>query len=130
VRSFTGPVFPTGQATTVGHLSSLGQFNDRGRLHIAPSLAGSTHMTMTNAVANTDARKNKVDNHLIANLTAELDRVKADLADELDRVNAETERLRTLNASHRGDQLKPVNAPAIGAARQLIEHLQKSVGQL
>jgi hypothetical protein len=85
---------------------------------------------MTNAVANPDARKNKVDNHLIANLTAELDRVKADLADELDRVNAETERLRALNASHHGDHLIPVNAPAIGAARQLIEHLRKSVRQL
>lgn len=82
---------------------------------------------MTNAVTNTNGRKYKVDNQLIANLTAELDRVKADLADELDRVNAEIERLRAFNASHHGDQLKP--APAIGAARQLIEHLRKSVGQ-
>ncbi len=82
-------------------------------------------------VANSDAKKNKVSvDRLIANLKAELDRVKADLADELGRVNAETERLRAFNTSNHCAQLAPANAPAIGAARQLIEHLRKSVRQL
>jgi hypothetical protein len=34
-------------------------------------------------------------------LKAELDRVKAELMDELDKVNADAEKLRALNFSHR-----------------------------
>ena len=83
-----------------------------------------------NIVANTDGKKTEI-NQLIE-LKAELDRVKADLADELDRVNAETERLRAFNASQHCDQRAPATVPATasGTARQLIEHLRDSVRQL
>jgi hypothetical protein len=50
-------------------------------------------------VANTDGKKTEV-NQLIE-LRAELNRVKADLKDELDKVNADAERLRAFNVSHR-----------------------------
>ncbi|HET7384147.1 MAG TPA: hypothetical protein VFJ59_16350 [Pseudolabrys sp.] len=53
----------------------------------------------TNIVANTDGKKTEV-NQLIE-LRAELNRVKADLMDELDKVNADAERLRAFNVSHR-----------------------------
>ncbi len=52
-----------------------------------------------NFVANTDGKKTEV-NQLIE-LRAELDRVMADLKDELDKVNADAERLRAFNVSHR-----------------------------
>jgi len=66
----------------------------------ASTLAGSTHMASSmNIVANTDGKKTEV-NQLIE-LRAELNRVKADLKDELDKVNADTERLRAFNVSHR-----------------------------
>ena len=52
-----------------------------------------------NIVANTDGKKTEV-NQLIE-LRAELNRVKADLMDELDKVNADAERLRAFNVSHR-----------------------------
>jgi hypothetical protein len=55
----------------------------------------------TNIVANTDSKKTEVNNQLIENLKAELSRVKADLRDELDKVNADAERLRAFNVSHR-----------------------------
>jgi hypothetical protein len=55
----------------------------------------------TNIVANTDSKKTEVNNQLIENLRAELSRVKADLKDELDKVNADAERLRAFNVSHR-----------------------------
>jgi hypothetical protein len=55
----------------------------------------------TNIVANTDSKKTEVNNQLIENLRAELSRVKADLRDELDKVNADAERLRAFNVSHR-----------------------------
>ena len=55
----------------------------------------------TNIVANTDSKKTEVNNQLIENLRAELSRVKADLKDELDKVNADAERLRACNVSHR-----------------------------
>jgi hypothetical protein len=38
---------------------------------------------------------------VVENLRAELSRVKADLKDELDKVNADAERLRAFNVSHR-----------------------------
>lgn len=66
----------------------------------ASTLAGNTHMTAsTNIVANTDRKKTEV-NQLIE-LTAELNRVKAELKDELDKVNADAEKLRALNVSRR-----------------------------
>ncbi len=66
----------------------------------ASILAGNTHMAASiNIVANTDRKKTEV-NQLIE-LMAELNRVKADLKDELDKVNADAERLRALNVSHR-----------------------------
>jgi hypothetical protein len=66
----------------------------------ASILAGNTHMAASiNVVANTDGKKTEV-NQLIE-LMAELNRVKADLKDELDKVNADAERLRALNVSHR-----------------------------
>ena len=66
----------------------------------ASILAGNTHMAASmNTVANTDGKKTEV-NQLIE-LMAELNRVKADLKDELDKVNADAERLRALNVSHR-----------------------------
>jgi cation transport ATPase len=66
----------------------------------ASILAGNTHMAASiNIVANTDGKKTEV-NQLIE-LIAELNRVKADLKDELDKVNADAERLRALNVSHR-----------------------------
>ena len=52
-----------------------------------------------NIVANTDGKKTEL-NQLIE-LRAELNRVKADLKDELDKVNADAERLRAFNVSHR-----------------------------
>ena len=52
-----------------------------------------------NIVANTDGKKTEI-NQLIE-LKAELNRVKADLMDELDKVNADAERLRAFNGSHR-----------------------------
>ncbi len=52
-----------------------------------------------NIVANADGKKTEV-NQLIE-LRAELARVKADLMDELDKVNADAEKLRALNVSHR-----------------------------
>ena len=52
-----------------------------------------------NIVADADGRKTEV-NQLIE-LRAELARVKADLMDELDKVNADAEKLRALNVSHR-----------------------------
>jgi hypothetical protein len=55
----------------------------------------------TNIVAKTDGKKTEVNNQLIENLRAELSRVKADLSDELDKVNADAERLRAFNVSHR-----------------------------
>ena len=55
----------------------------------------------TNIVANTDSKKTEVNNQPIENLRAELSRVKADLKDELDKVNADAERLRVFNVSHR-----------------------------
>jgi len=66
----------------------------------ASILANKTHMAASiNIVANTDGKKTEV-NQLIE-LMAELNRVKADLKDELDKVNADAERLRALNVSHR-----------------------------
>jgi len=52
-----------------------------------------------NIVADADGRKTEV-NPLIE-LRAEFARVKADLMDELDKVNADAEKLRALNVSHR-----------------------------
>ena len=52
-----------------------------------------------NIVADTDGKKTEI-NQLIE-LRAELNRVKADLTDELDKVNADAERLRAFNVSHR-----------------------------
>jgi DNA repair ATPase RecN len=53
-----------------------------------------------NIVANIDGKKTEV-NQLIELMRAELSRVKADLKDELDKVNADPERLRAFNGSHR-----------------------------
>jgi hypothetical protein len=67
----------------------------------ASTLAGNTHMAASmNIVANTDGKKTEV-NQLIELMRADLNRVKADLMDELDKVNADAERLRALNVSHR-----------------------------
>ena len=67
----------------------------------ASNLAGNTHMAASmNTVANTDGKKTEV-NQLIELMRAELNRVKADLKDELDKVNADAERLRAFNVSHR-----------------------------
>jgi hypothetical protein len=63
----------------------------------ASTLAGNTHMAAS--MKNTDGKKTEV-NQLIE-LRAELNRVKADLKDELDKVNADAERLRAFNVSHR-----------------------------
>jgi hypothetical protein len=52
-----------------------------------------------NIVANSDAKKTEVDQ--LIELRAELNRAKADLKDELDKVNADAERLRAFNVSHR-----------------------------
>ena len=66
------------------------------------TFSGNTHMAAsTKIVANTDGKKTEVNNQLIENLRAELSRVKADLKDELDKVNADAERLRAFNVSHR-----------------------------
>ena len=54
-----------------------------------------------NIVANTDGKKTEANQNQLIELRAELDRVKADLMDELDKVNADTERLRAFNVSHR-----------------------------
>ena len=51
-----------------------------------------------NIVANTDGKKTE---KLIELMRAELNKVKADLKDELDKVNADAEKLRALNVSHR-----------------------------
>jgi hypothetical protein len=65
------------------------------------TLAGNTHMAASmNIVANTDGKKTEV-NQLIELMRAELNKVKADLMDELDKVNADAEKLRALNVSHR-----------------------------
>ena len=65
------------------------------------TLAGNTHMAASmNIIANTDGKKTKV-NQLIELMRAELNKVKADLKDELDKVNADAEKLRALNVSHR-----------------------------
>jgi hypothetical protein len=56
---------------------------------------------MAEVVANADGRKATVSQQLIDTLKAELNKVKADLADELDRVNADAESLRAFNVSHR-----------------------------
>ncbi len=46
-------------------------------------------------VANTDAKKNKVDvNQLIADLRAELDKMTGDLQDEIDKPLTDAEKLR------------------------------------
>ncbi len=61
-------------------------------------------------VANTDDKKNKVDvNHLIADLRAELDKMKGDLEDELDKVLSDAEKLRADNLAHRKALPKAVN---------------------
>jgi hypothetical protein len=54
-----------------------------------------------NIVANTDGKKTEVNQNQLIELRAELDRVKADLMDELDKVNADAEKLRAVNVSHR-----------------------------
>ena len=65
----------------------------------------------TNNVANTNGKKTDVNNQLIENLKAELNRVKTDLKDERDKVNGDAERLRAFNVSHRyvlrGERLRP-----------------------
>jgi hypothetical protein len=53
-----------------------------------------------NIVANADGKKTEV-NQLIELMRAEVNRTKADLQDELDKVNADAEKLRALNVSHR-----------------------------
>ena len=50
----------------------------------------------TNIVANAEGNKLEANKRLIDNLKAELNKVKADLADELDRVKAEINRLSAL----------------------------------
>ena len=68
----------------------------------ACTLTGNTHMAASmNIVANTDGKKTEVNHNQLIELTAELARVKADLMDELDKVNADAEKLRALNVSHR-----------------------------
>ncbi len=49
---------------------------------------------MAEIATNDDGRKATVSQQLINNLKAELNKVKADLADELDRLNADAEKLR------------------------------------
>lgn len=51
----------------------------------------------TNIVANTEGNKLEANAQLIDNLKAELNKVKAELADELDRVNADISRLSALS---------------------------------
>ena len=53
-----------------------------------------------NIIVNTDSKKADVDQP-IELMRAELNKVKADLKDELDKVNADAEKLRALNVSHR-----------------------------
>ncbi len=79
---------------------------------------------MAEIATNGDGRKATVSQQLINNLKAELNKVKADLADELDRLNADAEKLRAFNASHRHHQQAPTETPAAGTARQLINHLK------
>jgi hypothetical protein len=50
----------------------------------------------TNIVASAEGNMLEANERLIDNLKAELNKVKADLADELDRVKAETNRLSAL----------------------------------
>ena len=65
----------------------------------AVHLAGNTHMAAPmSIIANTDGKKTE---ELIELMRAELNRVKADLKDELDKVNADAEKLRSLNVSQR-----------------------------
>ena len=51
----------------------------------------------TNIVANAEGNKVEANGRLIDNLKAELNKVKAELADELDRVNADINRLSALS---------------------------------
>ena len=51
----------------------------------------------TNIVANAEGNKVEANARLIDNLKAELNKVKAELADELDRVNADINRLSALS---------------------------------
>jgi hypothetical protein len=55
----------------------------------------------TNIVANAEGNKLEANKRLIDNLKAELNKVKADLADELDRVKAEINRLSALKQTVR-----------------------------
>jgi hypothetical protein len=50
-----------------------------------------------NIVANAEGNKVEANGRLIDNLKAELNKVKAELADELDRVNADINRLSALS---------------------------------
>jgi hypothetical protein len=61
-----------------------------------PTLAGNTYMAASMNI--TDSKKT---DQLIELMRDELSRVKADLKDELDKVNADAERLRAFNVSHR-----------------------------
>ena len=61
----------------------------------ASTLTGSTHMAASmNIVPNTEIKQ-------LIELRAEIKKVKADLMDELDKVNADAEKLRAFNVSHR-----------------------------
>ncbi len=93
VNEFGAIIRPSlGPATTVSHRPPLANSTPWPPL-FAPSLAGSIHMT--NAVANTDAKKNKVDvNQVIADLRAELDKMKGDLQDEIDKMLTDAEKSR------------------------------------
>ena len=51
----------------------------------------------TNIVANAEGNKVEANGRLIDNLKAELNKVKAELADELDSVNADINRLSALS---------------------------------
>jgi hypothetical protein len=51
----------------------------------------------TNIVANAEGNKVEANGRLIDNLKAELNKVKAELADELERVNADIKRLSALS---------------------------------
>ena len=51
----------------------------------------------TNIVANAEGNKVEANGRLIDSLKAELNKVKAELADELDRVNADINRLSALS---------------------------------
>jgi hypothetical protein len=51
----------------------------------------------TNIVANAEGNKVEANGRLIDNLKAELNKVKAELADELERVNADINRLSALS---------------------------------